>query len=161
MLPLAYIVHRMPQRIRLRIPDRQHDEHYFNEVERALSTAENITSYSTNLATASVLLHYSNVSQLDVIQALNKFDLFSITTEKLKPKPVFDQIVSVVSGVDRSLKKSTADALDLRTIIFSILAVLIVRQFIRGELTGPAIPLMLSAFNTLNQYANNTTTGVE
>lgn len=54
----AVIVHRIPGRVRLRIPDRRGDDAYFSDLADRLNTIEGVQGVSANAATGSIVLQF-------------------------------------------------------------------------------------------------------
>ena len=53
---LAYVAHRTPTRVRLRIPSRQKDVEFFADLARQLRAAEGIVSVEENAVTSSIVI---------------------------------------------------------------------------------------------------------
>jgi hypothetical protein len=55
---MAFVVHRTPARIRIKVPERQHQELYFAELRRVLLQRPGIRDAHVNPLTASVIVEY-------------------------------------------------------------------------------------------------------
>ena len=58
----AHVVHHIEgRRLRLKVPSKRHNRHYFHEVKHRLNAIDNVDA-EVNSATSSVLIHYSGPS---------------------------------------------------------------------------------------------------
>lgn len=66
-LPDAYISHRTPQRLRLKIPSEEGDAGYFLAVKKKLSEYHVVERFEINPVTGSILFLHEQVQQVDVV----------------------------------------------------------------------------------------------
>jgi hypothetical protein len=143
--PRAYPVHRTQARIRLRIPERRNDEAFFEELWAELDGIPEPLTVHVNPSTASVLLVHPTLPFEALEPHLRGSALFTFVDEPCPSPRALNPLVSTVSAIDRGLAKLTAGSADLRTVLFVAVVALAIRQLLRGELLGPAIPLLLAA----------------
>jgi hypothetical protein len=56
---IVHLSHRIPGRVRFKIPSRRHDQVFFDAVARVLSACEGVSSVTANPLTASILVHHT------------------------------------------------------------------------------------------------------
>lgn len=152
-LPEARIAHATPNRVRLKVPARRHDETFFRAVERRLAGWRNVERVEVNPATASVLVHFSDPAAL-VGEAMNgNNDLFRIVAAQAEgngsDRPLMAHLQETVAVADGSLRRWTGGALDLRTAIFATLLIGGLQQLVQGNIAAPAATLLWYAATVL------------
>jgi len=145
----AYIVHRVPGRLRLRIPVRRGDAVFFARLSEALRQCTGVLTVTHNAATGSLVLITLETVTVEavVLFARERLALDIQYPVARRQASVVDSIGMGLSGLDRGLASFSAGVLDLRSLLFLLLVVLIVRQVRRGNLAGPVSSLVLSALD--------------
>jgi hypothetical protein len=78
--PPAHLVHLIDGRARLRIPSRRGDEAFFHRLVEKLRKAENVTAVAANLATASILVHFTG-AWAPIARAATRQGLFGVDAD--------------------------------------------------------------------------------
>jgi len=156
-LPSARIVHFTPRRLRLKVPEKRRDVAFFDFVRNRLAAWDSVERVETNPLTASVLVHFSAPEQL-FLEAVGKNDFLDIDLDAIAPptEPVVTSaaIRSFVAG-DNALRSWTANAIDVRTVVFLLLFVGGVYQLLRGRMSTPAPTLLWYAGSLLGLWRDH------
>ncbi|MBV8700177.1 HMA2 domain-containing protein [Bradyrhizobium sp.] len=83
MVPIAYVEHEIPGRLRLRVPDRRGDSGYFESIKQGLSKHPGVKQLNVAPATASILLHYDGAAE-PITAAAHQHGLFEIVHRTLR-----------------------------------------------------------------------------
>lgn len=153
MRPRAYIVHRTRERLRLRIPDQRNDDEFFEAVWAELDALPEGLDVRVRPSTASVLLAHPELPFAALAPRLRESKLFTLADEPRPSRPGLAPLIAAASKIDRSLRKGTFGSTDLRTLLFIAIVALAIRQLIRGELLGPAVPLLWIALQVAERIA--------
>jgi hypothetical protein len=135
MTPVAHIEHKLPGRVRLRIPSRRGEVAFFEKVVRALSGHPAIWEIAASPLAASLTLHYSEPLQ-DIAAAAAQLALFEITQPK-SATGEGDPTPAGGSGGDGGLASSLAAGL----------SGLGLYQVCQGNVVGSAVESLWLAFN--------------
>jgi Heavy metal associated domain 2 len=156
-LPSARIVHFTPQRLRLKVPEKRRDAAFFDFVRNRLAAWDSVERVETNPLTASILVHFSASEQL-LLEAVGKNDFLDIDFDAIarptEPVVTSGAIRSFVAG-DNALRSWTANAIDVRTVVFLLLFVGGVYQLLRGRMSTPAPTLLWYAGSLLGLWRDN------
>ncbi len=151
--PNAYIVHNTRERLRLRIPERRNDDAYFEAVWAELDALPEGLDVRVRPSTASVLLVHPTLPLPEIKLRLGESALFTLTEGPCPTRRALAPLINAAAKIDRSLIKGTLGSADLRTLLFLIVVALAIRQFKRGEVLGPAIPLLWTALQIAERIA--------
>jgi hypothetical protein len=151
-LPEARIAHATPNRVRLKVPAKRHDEAFFRAIAQRLAGWQNVDRVEVNPVTASVLVHFSDPTAL-MREAINgNNDLFRIVYPEQQehgPPPLLARLQETAATADGSLRHWTGGALDLRTAIFAALFIGGLQQLVQGNVAAPAATLLWYAATVL------------
>jgi hypothetical protein len=150
MLPRAHIVHRIRSRTRLRIPDKCKDEAWFAAMQKMLDQLPGLTSVDTRPLSGSVLLMHPFVTFEDLIPELAALETFELTDEPIPAVTPMEAVMVKISRTDRLIGEASTGSIDLRTLAFLAAILLSLQQAARGNLSGPAIPMLFSALSMLS-----------
>ena len=138
--PTAAMVHRLPGRIRLQIPNRRGDLAYFDMLALELAMLDQVRGVSVNPATASVLLRYEE--PLDrMIETARTQGLFTLADLALRLEPIEQRLRQTFASADVTVREATAGELDLVGAAALGMLGLAALQALRGQLLGPAFNL--------------------
>lgn len=153
MLPPAVIVHQLPQRVRLRVDEKRNDDEYFDSLIESLSSMGSITRFHTNRTVGSIVLVHEDTDWPIVHEELEKAQLFTIVDgpERQTP-PAMAPLITRMKHVNRNLDEASLGSLDLQTTAFISLMLLTLHQAFRGQVLGPALPMLLHAWSILSKY---------
>lgn len=140
----AYVVHHAPGRIRLRVPERRHDVIFFADVQARLGKCPNVSSAEVNPLTSGILVHHTGELYAVIGQALaaGLGDLVEIEMSAPPVPRVADRLRDQAAKVNEAVKRYTAGETDARSLAIIGLLGASLLQILRGEMLGPAIPLL-------------------
>jgi hypothetical protein len=145
----AYAVHRLPGRVRFKIPSHRRKRRFFDELEQRLRRLEAVTDVKTNPATGSVLVeHRGEVGDL-AIEAFGS-DIGELCEFALSLPPVAKRLHSEVSSLDKTVQQMTGGEIDLGTLTSVGLFALGALQLWRGQ-TASAVTLSWYATELLRR----------
>ena len=153
MTPRAYVVHQTRDRLRLRIPEQRNDEEFFEALRAELEALPDGVDVHVKPSTASVLLVHPTMPFAELEPRLRGSRLFTLANEPRPSRRALSPLISAVSAMDRGLAKVTSGSTDLRTLLFIAVVGLAIRQLLRGEVLGPAIPMLLVAVQIADSIA--------
>jgi len=145
-MPVGHVVHELPERMRIRIPEYRKDEAALARLSQRLEQEEGIASVSGDALTASLLIRHRMEGE----------DLKAVLTDTLgidlQPAPVskvrhsLAPVNAAIETVNNSLRRASSGSTDLQALIFIFLVAAAVRQLLRGQVMVPAISLLWYAF---------------
>ncbi len=145
------MVHRTRERTRLRVPSRRDDAEFFEQAHAELSTT--VGEVRVNPGTGSILLLHSHLPGEALDALLRDSALFDLSDEPVPPVRALEPLRAGVSRLDRAIAGMTAGAADLRTVLFVVAVALAIRQLLRGNVLGPAVPLLWMALELAGRIA--------
>lgn len=157
MLPKAHIIHQLRGRLRLRIKDKRQEPDYFAELCRRIEALDGVTEVSANPNTGSLLLLHPEQSFTDLEPQLQALELFEIVDAPASEQSVLMPVFSGIARIDEGLAAGTSGNFDLRTLAVIGLLGVAVQQIYRGNIVGPAIPMLMSALELARQIAGPAT----
>jgi hypothetical protein len=152
MTELAYIVHQIPGRVRLRIRGKRQDEAYFEELRRQLQPVDGIEHVRVNCNTGTIIVRHPEKPYADLETELRRLQLFDIAEGTEPETPALKPLISGLSKIDRLINEESAGIANLRTLVVAAAVLLAIRQFRRGELLGPALPLLWNALELVGRF---------
>jgi len=151
----AYVAHHIPgQRIRLRVPHRKGDKAFFDDVETRLNGIPGIKA-ATTPHTGSILIQYEGDLQKLLLSGLETGldDLIDLEMRPEPLEPVADRLLNQAGAIEQKLLASTGGQMDSRSLVTIALIVAAGLQLLRGQVFGPAIPLLWYTAETIRTYA--------
>lgn len=134
-LPIGRCVHSSPERIRLRVKEKQGDEVYFDQVLQTLRAAFPKAQVEVNSRTGSVLCIGAKPFE-DLARIGWENHLFQVTS--LPPRMSATRAVHCsVAEVNATIRRSSRGELDLTSLVFLILVGTGIYQVVRGNLGLP------------------------
>jgi len=160
-LPQAHVCHAMPNRLRLRIPERRHDAAFFDAVRSRLSEWDSVERVTVNPTAGSVVIHFSNPMDLLAEHAARN-DLFTLADadprlldgamESSAGNSMAEQVQQGFAAVNRTMRRWTGGQEDFRSLIFLGLFGAGIVQLLRGNVTAPAVTLFWYAGDALRLW---------
>ncbi len=150
----AYVVHRTRERLRIRIPDARNDGEFFEIVRAELDAFPEGVDVRVRPSTASVLLTHPDLPFAVLESRLRNSELFTLADGTRPSRRALAPLISASSNIDRWLKRVTSGSTDLRILLFVGIVGLAIRQLIRGEVLGPALPLLWIALQIAERVAD-------
>jgi hypothetical protein len=147
----AHIVHRVPGRVRMRIPHRRDHHEFFADVEKRLSQCAGITNVSTNPSTGSMLVRFEGDLETVLAQAAaaGLAELLDISDSLPPTKPVGEALLERLQQTDARIVTSTGGAMNGGSVVLVGLLAAALLQLWRGQTFGPAVPLLWYAAQAL------------
>ncbi len=151
MTATAFICHAIPGRMRLKIPSKKGDQLYFEQLVERLADLETIDGIKARALTGSLVIAYSG----DIHKTLQKkgieegwFELKKSTADarETMDKSLFSLPHTVFENVNSELRVMSYGLVDLPHLALFTLLLLALRQLLRGQIVGPALSLLWSAF---------------
>ncbi len=105
MPPTAYIAHRLPGRVRIKIPAMSGNDSYFISLAQALHQHAAVRHFKANPLSASVVIEHEST---DVDSLLGQVDLFTISPGKKPPSNVIRLAAKALVPGKRTGLKATA-----------------------------------------------------
>jgi hypothetical protein len=145
--PVAYLVHRTRERIRLRVPTLRYDDEGFERLSTGLERLAAVSAVRTDSRTATALLHLEPDRAVDPLMAIVESGLLRVSPARPPLSPALSALHRFSDRADEGIASLTGGLGDLRTLLFSLLVVLALRQWSRGQLMVPSLTLILYAID--------------
>lgn len=155
MMPNAHIVHQARGRIRLQVREKCKDPAYFEAVREQLEHQAGIDEVRTNRTTGSIILLHSLENNTELLERLRQLAIFEITACQKHDSSAFTPLRSGLTGIEQLLRNGTAGSVDLKTVAFIGMMGLTLHQILRGQVLGPALPMLWNAFSLVNRIGSN------
>ncbi len=152
MTELAYIVHQIPGRVRLRIKHKRRDRSYFDRLSRQLQPLDCIEDVRVNCNTGSIILCHRGQPYSAVETELRKLELFEIVGGPEPATPAPKPLLSSLSRTDRLIEEQNPGLLNLRTLVLIAIVLLAVQQVRRGAFLGLALPLLWNGLELVGRF---------
>lgn len=154
MPPVATIAHQVRGRMRLRIREKRQDHAYFEETCVCLEALPGIDQVLTNSNTGSIVILHE-LQDNDELQArIHKTGLFALTADTKPQAPAIEPLRSGLSDIGYLLREGSSGSVDLRTLAFLGMMGLTLHQIMRGQVLGPALPMLWNAFSLIGRVNN-------
>lgn len=150
----AHLVHHIHgQRLRVRIPTKKHDAAFFQDVAAKLNSLEGVRADVTP-ETGSVLVRYSGDFSELLLKAAEAGLTHLVEVELGTPAatPLIDDLFSRFSSVDKQVQNKSNGQVDARTVALFGLVLAAGVQLFRGQVFGPAVPLIWYAAEIVRSH---------
>lgn len=131
-LPRALLVHCIPGRLRLRVPERRNDADYFARITARLSMLDGVRTVRSDARVASVLVLHADGSPGRIADHARSEGLFTLDTH-----PVHESLAELVnrgcSELDGQVRSRTSGRLDLASIAFLGMTGVGLTKMLRGD----------------------------
>jgi len=160
--PSAYIKHQLPGRVRLKIPQKRSDFHYFDRIAELFTDCPGITQLQLNPPAASILIcheaetHFVNIAEFAQTNSLFKITEQPEDTFSIPHLPIATLTSTGLNRVDESLMDFSQGRLDSRSLFVLTLTGLAVHQMTRGNIMAPAASLLWYAIELLREENGKT-----
>ncbi len=135
--------------MRLRVPEKRGDPTWLAELRSRLLAHPAIESVTTNPVLGSILLVFTEASAVAIEEYLGTEMGLDLTNDPPPLAQALSGVTQAVDVLDQMVGEMTAGGADLRTLAFLVFLGLALRQALRGEVLGPALPLVWYAFDLL------------
>lgn len=153
----GYVAHHIPgNRIRIRVPSKKRDNAFFQSVATRLNGIDGVKAAVTP-ETGSVLLHYQgDLGQLLISAAeAGLSELIDLEMGGELLEPLADRLLGQAEGMEKKLLASTGGQVDGRTLVMFGLMLAAGVQLFRGQIFGPAVPLLWYTAEIIRNYMPN------
>jgi hypothetical protein len=127
----------MPNRLRLKIPDRKGDRGYFRRLVEVFSKDKSYKRIQANPMTGGVLFEGASIDLDRVLNRAEQNDLFVLKQEEKTTSALAQVVTAPLGRLNRMLNQSTSSQFDLATIIFLALLGTGIVQIMRGNFRAP------------------------
>ena len=150
MIPKAFIAHKTPTRLRLKVPQQRGNTQYFNALFKSFSKSPTVIRTEVNARTASALIYHNSETTADLIAHGIEHNLFIIESEGVDNQTLLEKIQQDFSGVDKLFSQTTNRTLDAKSLLFVGLMAQGIYQLSKGNIVVPAISAFWYAYQLLN-----------
>lgn len=137
MLPAAYVSHRTPNRLRIKIPSKKGDSVYFTYLKNHLSVYQGIEKTEINPITGSVLVVHT-LDERKIVTHAEDNKLFKISNLRTSSTGLSESILQTFRDLNAKITTSTKGFANIPDIIFLTLLGVGIYQISRGNFTAPA-----------------------
>ncbi|MBS0003529.1 MAG: hypothetical protein KFF45_10680 [Thioalkalivibrio sp.] len=141
----AYLVHKAPGRLRLRVPEMRGDIPFFRDLVARLSPLEDIEAVRANPDTGGVLILHRRDTQQAVLNRVTS--VVNLTDEEYVPPSAFSRAVTGLGKLDEVIARETKGGSSLSSTIFLVLMGMALAQIARGQVMAPASSLLWYALD--------------
>lgn len=150
--PIAYVVHAMPGRVRVRVPDRKGDTAFLDSIASRLAEIPSVTSVAANPVTGSVLMHFTGDIQALAMRAMMLLDRVQLELSPPPARPVLERVRDELAGFDATMRELTGGEMDARAMAFAGILLLSAVQLFRGNVLSPAATMLWYAADLARQW---------
>ncbi len=144
MLPSAYIVHQLGNRLRLRLPDYRGDQAFFAAAEQQLAACPAVEGVIANPLTAGLLIRHRG-SLAELLAYAEQQQLFQLQQLPGNDVAALDIVCKRIDQFDRFVQRNAQGQVDLNDLLFFGLVGAGIVQIARGHALGQASSLFASA----------------
>jgi hypothetical protein len=137
MAPLAYVTHRTPHRLRIKIPSRRGDSVYFSRLQSFFMQQKNVERAEANPLTGSLLL-VSREGLANPSAVIGTDEWFELRENGSAPQLVTQRMMSSFRAVDRQVEQFSGGELDIASIALIGLVIAGIYQVSVGNFAAPA-----------------------
>jgi Heavy metal associated domain 2 len=157
-LPVAYVVHCIAGRVRVRVPERRGNAAFFEKITRRLQDIPAIISAEAAPATGSILVHFKGgMDQLATSAALLQ-DEIRLEMRPPPSKPMMQRVHEEVAGIDAVIRDFTNGEVDARALVFCGMLVISAVQVLRGNVGAPAASMLWYTAETARHWRADAST---
>lgn len=153
-LPEAQVVHVLPGRLRLKVPERRGDGAFFARARDLLARQSGVAAVAVNPRTASVLIEHA--PQIDP-PALKRYAATHQVLRLVIPEPGSGTAAARAGqglvALDTRLQDMSRGGVDTESMILAALVIMGLVQLSRGEVLAPAATLLWYAFEIMGRRA--------
>lgn len=142
MKPVAKIIHQTQDRTRFRVLGKRRDDQFFSDIEEQLARLPGIEAVKTNPLSSSVLLLHPDSEPQVTLNRVEKQGLFDSIETEFEPKTPGLNPETITKGFAKFEDSFSAFTEKEQTPFFFLLIGLAAMQALRGNILGPAIPLL-------------------
>ena len=137
MIPEAHIVHRAPNRLRLKVASKKEHEGYLRTLPEKFTGISGIYEIEINPLTGSVLFKHGGNGE-EIIDFMKKRGIFEITVKSPRPPSVHRGASSIYQQLDGLVHSFSNGSTNAGGLAATALLAYGVMQISRGNIAGPA-----------------------
>lgn len=141
----AYLVHKAPGRLRLRVPELRGEVPFFRELVARISPLEDVAAVQANPDTGGILILHRRDTQRAVLDRVAS--VVNLTEEEYVPPSAFSRAVTGLGKLDEVIARETRGGSSLSSVIFLVLVGMAIAQIARGQVMAPASSLIWYALD--------------
>ncbi len=111
--PEAHLVHSIPGRMRIRIPQHRRNPRYFSRVQSRLQKLSGVKSVMVNVLSGSILVLHE-LGEEALRQYAEENGLFRVVSEATEVIPLSERLAGHFETIGERFKKATGNALDFK-----------------------------------------------
>lgn len=143
----AYLVHRSPGRLRLRIPERRHNRSFFAELRKRLAECPSVNRADADPVTGSILAHFDERPGREaaiLVEALEAGIGALIDVELSPPPPahIAHRARHHFSRLNGAVRDYTGGGTDGTGLVILVLFLSSIWQIMQGQILAPAAQLL-------------------
>lgn len=127
------------------------ESEFFEQARQQIAGFEDVAAVEVNDMTGSIMISHPDQAYENLYPHLQAMDLFELISTPQPVTPAKELLTSGISRIDRLISQGSYAGVDLRILAFTAVLGSAVHQLVRGNYTGPAIPMLLSGINLLRQ----------
>lgn len=151
MRPAAYVTHRTPERLRLRIPARRGNEAFFAALRGALQDHARVAAVAVNPLTASALLLHEGVPPEELAHLGESTGLFDLVGGMPPGWTLPGRAAAALGDTDRMIAGLTRGGADVPGLLLVLLLIGAAAQLARGQVLAPATTFLWYAYDLLSR----------
>ncbi len=141
MTPVAHIIHQIPGRARLKLPDNRGDQALLERLVEGLKDHAGVNEVTANSRTGSLLIRHS-ASLAEILSFAEQTDLFTLGDELKWRDTLATRTRAHFEVLDERIARLSEGRLDLRSLIILTFLGLTLTQVLRGQILPPAGALL-------------------
>ena len=138
----------LPDRLRIRIPEKRHDTGYFASLVNAFGALPGVEGVKANALTASLLLRHQAVSPERISEFAEQRALFRVAPQRDEVVPLSARLADGLQVLDDRIRAHSEGRLDFWGALFLLTVGFSIPQFAKGNISAPASTLLWYALGT-------------
>lgn len=141
-LATAHVVHALPGRVRVRVPERRGDAAFFEDLASRLATLPAVAAVATNPLTGGVLIHFTGAVEAFALSAAAVLGDIRLDLSPPPVPPMLERLRGELTSIDATIQGLTEGELDARSVLFAGLIAVSAVQLLRGNIVAPAATML-------------------
>lgn len=150
----AEVVHCLPGRLRLRVPEKRGDEAVLRQLASGLATHPQVVSVEVRSATGGLLVvHTLGEAWQAIARHAADRNLFAVTAPvaSVAPPSIAEATVAGFKVINRRIRRATGGVIDFQSAMFLTFVGFAVHQARQGHMLGPVSTLLVNAYGFLKE----------
>lgn len=144
-MTIAYVVHELPERLRIRLPEHRNEPDFFNNLAAQIEQLEGVEIVRIDALTTSILIEHR--MHADDLRASLAADVgLELSPHPRSTRYSLAPVTATLSAINKRLRNASDGSTDLQAILFVVVVAMAIRQIIKGQIMVPAISLLWYAF---------------